>query len=523
MAISYVGGVQGGRAGATSTTTQSLSGTLTGGSNTSPSAGDLVVVWCASGADTTAAAAQSISGNNNGAYTALTEQSSVVATTYDTYSKLSYKIQGSTVDTSLTIPSSGSARNAQRWIVHVFRNVDSTTPMDVTATYATGTGTGRPNPASITPTTSGAWICAFYASAAATGTAYTAPTDFSTNWLGGTTADTADCMAGGGYYTGWTSGSYDPAAITAGGTTNAAHTWTATTIALRPVATDYPATPGVASLALTAQTPTVLLATIVPLASPTALSLTAQAPTVKIGTNITTASPSSLSINAQAPTVAYTDNKSITLSTPSVLSLSPQAPTVTATDNKAITLATPTVLTTTAYAPTVLATDNKQITLSTASLTLTAQIPTVEFTNISGVDIILSTASLILTPQSPTVTATDNKSISLSTPTSLSLTPQAPAVEFTDNKEITPGVAAMLLAMFAPTVEVTNNIIVTPGTLNLTLTPRSPIVNDAAPEDKIYIDFDGNIYQIIKPTLYLDEQLSPYYVINSDLGILEKV
>lgn len=234
MAISYVGGVQGGRAGATSTTTQSLSGTLANGSNTSPSAGDLVVVLCAAGADTTAAPSQNISGNNSGAYTGLTAQSSVVATTYDSYHRVSYQIQGSTVDTSITIPSSGSIRNAQRWIVHVFRNVDPVTPMDVTATYATGTGTGRPDPAAIEPVTAGAWICAFYASAAGTGAAYTAPTDFATDWLGGTTADTADCMTGGGYYTGWTTGSYNPAAITAGGTTNAADTWTATTIALRP-------------------------------------------------------------------------------------------------------------------------------------------------------------------------------------------------------------------------------------------------------------------------------------------------
>lgn len=233
MAISYVGGVQGGRAGATTTTTQSLSGTLTGGTNTSPSAGDLVVVLCAAGADTTAAPSQNISGNNNGAYTGLTAQSQLGGT-YDSYHRVSYIIQGSTVDTTITIPSSGSARNAQRWVVHVFRDVDSGTPMDATATYATGTATGRPNPAAITPVTSGAWIMAFYASAAGTGAAYTAPTDFATDWLGGTTADTADCMTGAGYYTGWTSGSYDPAAITAGGTTGAADAWTATTVALRP-------------------------------------------------------------------------------------------------------------------------------------------------------------------------------------------------------------------------------------------------------------------------------------------------
>jgi hypothetical protein len=234
MAISYVGGVEGGRAGSTSTTTQSLSGTLTGGSNTSPSAGDLVVVWCASGGDGTGSPTnQDISGNNSGAYNALTFQSRTTVT-YDTFSEVSYKIQGGTVDTSLTIPSSGNARNAQRWIVHVFRGVDGSTPIDVTPQYATGTATGRPDPAAITPATAGAWICAFYASAAAVGTAYTAPTDFATDWLGNTTADTADVMTGGGYYTGWASGSYNPAAISAGGTTGANDSWTATTIALRP-------------------------------------------------------------------------------------------------------------------------------------------------------------------------------------------------------------------------------------------------------------------------------------------------
>lgn len=234
MAISYVGGVQGGRAGATTTTTQSINGTLTGGTDSSPSPGDLVVAFVAVGGDTVAALSQGVTGNTYGVFPSLTFQSQL-GTTYDSFHSVSYAIMGSTVDTTLTIRSSQSARNAQRWVIHVFRGVDATTPLDVTSTYATGTATGRPNPAAITPVTAGAWIMAFYASAAATGAAYTAPTDFATDWLGGTQADTADCMAGAGYYTGWTSGSYDPAAITAGGTTNAADAWTATTIALRPI------------------------------------------------------------------------------------------------------------------------------------------------------------------------------------------------------------------------------------------------------------------------------------------------
>src|SRR5574337_1117159 len=150
MAISYVGGVEGGRAGSTSTTTQSLSGTLKGGSGASPSTGDLLVVFCAAGGDGTGSPAnQAVSGNNSGAYTTQTFQSST-AVSFDSFSQVNYFIQGGSVDTSLTIPSSGNARNAQRWIVHVFRGVDSSSPLDATSTYATGTATGRPNPAAIT-------------------------------------------------------------------------------------------------------------------------------------------------------------------------------------------------------------------------------------------------------------------------------------------------------------------------------------------------------------------------------------
>lgn len=233
MAISYVGGVTGGRAGSTSTTTQSLSGKLTGGSDTSPSAGDLVVVWVsAAGNSSYKPTSQTISGNNSGAYTYETFQSS--ADTYYSLSQLNYKIQGATVDTSLTIPSSGHARCAQRWVVHVFRGVRAANILDVSAVPKTGIDTGRPDPDPITPSTSGAWIAAYYASATATtGTAYTAASGLS-GWLGNTSNDTYACMQGGGYYSSWTSGAYNPAAITAGGTTGSGDAWTAMTIALRP-------------------------------------------------------------------------------------------------------------------------------------------------------------------------------------------------------------------------------------------------------------------------------------------------
>jgi len=256
VAITYVGGVTGGRAGATTTTTQSISTTLTGGLATSPSTGDLVVVYCSAAADGTANPAnQSVSGNTSGAYSTATYQQAN-GTTYDTNSQLNYQFMGATPDTTLTIPSSGNARNAQRWVVHVFRNVDSATPLDVAVQPASGTGTGRPVPAGIQPTTAGAWIVAFYASAAGTGTAFTAPTEL-VDWLGNTQVDTADCMQGGGYYASWSSGTYTPQAITAGGTTNAADSWTAMSVALRPSVIDYPLTANSGSYTYTGSSATV--------------------------------------------------------------------------------------------------------------------------------------------------------------------------------------------------------------------------------------------------------------------------
>ena len=223
MGITYVGGQVGGRAGSTSTT--NITFALSGGIATTPRPGDLVVigVTVASQGRTPACA---ISG-----YTAGTQQNAN-GTTYDTSLNLSWKFMGLTPDTTFTLPSTGNTADAQRYTVQVWRGVDPTNPFDVADVVATGAGTGRPNPGSITPTTSGAVVGIIGAGAAATGAAYTAPANYTTNFLTGSTADTNDAMIGSGYRS-WTSGAEDPAAYT-GGTTNAADSWAAFTYALRP-------------------------------------------------------------------------------------------------------------------------------------------------------------------------------------------------------------------------------------------------------------------------------------------------
>lgn len=240
MAIQYVGGRGAGRAGTTSTVVVDISSGLTGGIGTAAAAGDLVVVTNSVG---TAARAPALNITTPTGYTALTAQRTT-ATTYDTNVQTCYKIMGGTPDTSVTIPGSGNTADGQAYTIQVFRGVDTTTPLDVTPTYATGSGVGNQfNAAAITPVTAGAWILACGGGASATGTTlYTAPSGFATGsgiWLSFNGADTNDGTVGAGYYTGWTSGSYDPAAV-GGGSTNAANSWGATTIALRPASAASP-------------------------------------------------------------------------------------------------------------------------------------------------------------------------------------------------------------------------------------------------------------------------------------------
>lgn len=224
MAISYVGGQASGRAGSTGTSAVSFA--------FSPQAGDLVVITLVVGS---AGRNPTLDLTAQG-YTNLT-QLNPNTTTQDTSLCVCYKVMGSTPDTGVTMPSTGNNQDAQSWAIQCFRGVDSSSPMDTTPVSATGTATGRPNPGSITPVTAGAWVVICGGGCAATGAAYTAPANFTTNFLTANTVDTNDAMVGSGYWSGWASGAVDPAAYT-GGTTNAADSWAAYTLALRPAPPD---------------------------------------------------------------------------------------------------------------------------------------------------------------------------------------------------------------------------------------------------------------------------------------------
>lgn len=225
MAITYVGGQTAFILGST-TADETVTFSLTGGLASTPAADDLVVV-CVAASRFGGAGVTSLVTTG---YTSTTRL--VAEDAQDSASQVHYKFMGGTPDTTVVITRSGATDSGQAYTIHVFRGVDLTTPLDVTTTTATGIDTGRPNPAAITPSTAGAWIYIGTGDAAATGVTFTYG-DFTAVLSTVCDESSNDAVVGSGYYDGWTSGAYDPAASTTG-STSLNSSWTATTMAFRP-------------------------------------------------------------------------------------------------------------------------------------------------------------------------------------------------------------------------------------------------------------------------------------------------
>lgn len=159
--------------------------------------------------------------------------------TQDTNLGVFYKFMGGTPDTSAVFTGQGGVDAACAAVAMVFRGVDATTPFDVASTVATGIDTMHPNPPSIDHLNpSGLWTVIAGASGhtlAGAGT-YTFPTGYTTNALDVGADDTSDVTVGMGYKTTPTDPE-DPGVMTHSGTDNAAFSWAAVTMALRPQGT----------------------------------------------------------------------------------------------------------------------------------------------------------------------------------------------------------------------------------------------------------------------------------------------
>lgn len=231
MALTYVGGTSVTNATASSTYDVSLTG-LTGGSDSAPSAGDIVVVvtgWV-----------QTTDGDPGVTTSGYTELGDAYADdNADVNLSVNYKIMGGTPDTSVTVNSAASTTFASGTAVHVWRGVDTTTPIDASIGADGISNSNIIDPYSITPVTSGAivlhgGISSDYTSNPTAGP--TAPSDGSTNTVSSYyAAASRDLEIGIASYA-WSSGAYDPGAWTMNVSSTASHAVGVFTIALRPAA-----------------------------------------------------------------------------------------------------------------------------------------------------------------------------------------------------------------------------------------------------------------------------------------------
>ena len=184
-------------AGTTSNVTVSLTN-LTGGSNSAPQAGDLVIVYFGTGSDFNRDL--TISG-----YTELIELFGLDAG-IKTNMVVAYKFMTATPDTSFTI--TGGTQNssdAGAVAVHVWRNAATPTLAGTTEE----SDTLRPTPADATPTVSGSVVLIGAAGGYADVTQLYGSNDLLLGFVSAGSQDSYDSVVGLGYLE-WTSGTIDP-------------------------------------------------------------------------------------------------------------------------------------------------------------------------------------------------------------------------------------------------------------------------------------------------------------------------
>lgn len=223
--IDYVGGRIDGYGGSTGEGSLALS-SLSGGLASSPSTGDLVIVgW-------------SMCGNMGDKDMYVTTGWHEVADLFQTSTGgalanfgIFYKFMGTSVDATCVVNSSNSTGGRAGFIL-VFRGVDQTSPLDVAAVTATGSGIGLPTIQGIAPATSGSIILPMgMASASAVFTQGGELDDFLSAWGDGSGTDVA--LGVGQIIYGSGSG-YVPTQWTGGAGVATDNTWIASTLALRP-------------------------------------------------------------------------------------------------------------------------------------------------------------------------------------------------------------------------------------------------------------------------------------------------
>lgn len=233
MTISYVGGQAGGFLGTLSD--QTITFSLSGGSDSTPGAGDLVVVSYAIGVGASSDLSMTIKNATATDYTLAGSElyQAGSGNSRNTNLRVAYRFMPGTPETTCVLSNTTDTSWPGTYTIHVYRGIDTVTPMDVTVTTATGQSTHLANPPSITPVTIGAWIQAIGAGASTTGVAVFTSSDLS-GFISNAQIDGKESVIGSGYKSDWTSGAFDPAVFAGGGTDNANDSWAAVTLVLRP-------------------------------------------------------------------------------------------------------------------------------------------------------------------------------------------------------------------------------------------------------------------------------------------------
>lgn len=224
--IQYVGGTTAQITGSTSTTTSISLTALTGGMDTQPREGDVVIVYYGTGSTVDRAIGVTTAG-----YTEIVELYS--NDNLDTNLSVSYKAMSSTPDTSVVVSGTGNNADSGSVVIKVFRNVDLGNILDVTSTTATGIDSVLCNPPAITPVTVGAVIVSGGSGAHTQGVQTFSSSDLVNFSSVGGPDNTTDSTTGMGFYN-WISGAVDPAAFTFSTTNSVNFSWAAVTLALRP-------------------------------------------------------------------------------------------------------------------------------------------------------------------------------------------------------------------------------------------------------------------------------------------------
>lgn len=223
--IALVGTYGQSSAGSSATSwTFTYGGSLTGGLANTPQEGDIVFISAGTSASSNAAFL-----NSSGFSTLTSLYANNTGSTADCTFTVFYKVMTSTPDTSIDITSTPAV--FALFQAFVFRYVDTTTPLDVTATTTTTITNGSmPDPSSITPVTTGAAVVVMAGIAGAGSVSAITTTDLTSFSTDGTGFYEWAC---GIKQLGWTSGAVDPAVLTGGGSSTRATA--AVTIALRPL------------------------------------------------------------------------------------------------------------------------------------------------------------------------------------------------------------------------------------------------------------------------------------------------